>query len=124
MPPEQRPSTVLIIKDEADAWIERKAALEQGGFRVVEVKNQDDALLSLRDANSGVNLLITSPDFSVQQLQVAAQVVEQYGLPVIMLAGAAYPIGIQDKFAMLLEPVSNAELISTARALTSQRFSK
>ena len=40
--------------------------------------------------------------------------VEQYGLPVIMTAEAAYPIGIQNKFAILLEPVSNAELISTA----------
>jgi hypothetical protein len=50
-------------------------------------------------------------------LQLAAEVVEQHGLPVIMTAEAAYPIGIQNKFAILLEPVSNAELISTARTL-------
>jgi DNA-binding NtrC family response regulator len=117
MPSEQRMPTALIIQDQADAWIERKAALEKAGFRVIEVKNHKEASLSLRDAKLGIDLLITSPDFSEPQLQLAAEAVEQHGLPVIMTAEMAYPIGIHGKVATLIEPVSNAELISTARTL-------
>jgi CheY-like chemotaxis protein len=107
MPSEQRTPTVLIIQDQADTWRERKAALEKAGFRVVEVKNHDDAALSLRDSSMRIDLLVTSPDFSVPQLQLVAETVD----------GGAYPIGVQEKLAILLEPVANAELISAARTL-------
>jgi hypothetical protein len=53
--------------------------------------------------------------------QLAVEATELHrGLPVIMIASLANPIGIQDHFAILLEPVSDAELISTARVLLSQ----
>ena len=117
MPPEQHTPTALIIQDQADTWIERKAAFEKAGFRVVDVKDHNKASLALREASMEIDLLITSPDFSVPQLQLAAEAVEQYGLRVIMTAEAAYPISIHGKIAILLEPVGNPELISTARTL-------
>jgi CheY-like chemotaxis protein len=107
MPTEQLPATVLIIEDQAANWIARKAALEKAGFRVVATK-------SYNGASPGIDLLITSPDSVGLQLAVEAQ---KQGFPIIVLAAYAYPIGIHDKVAILLEPVSDGELVSTARTL-------
>ena len=89
-------------------------ALENAGFRVVEVENHNYASALLLDASLGIDLLITSPDFAGLRLAVEA---DRQRLPIIITAGAAYPVGIQNTVAILLEPVSTAELISTARAL-------
>src|SRR6266436_5703370 len=102
MPPAQRTPTARISQEQADTWIERKAAFEKAGFRVVDVKDHNEASLALREASLDIDLLITSPDFSVPQLQLAAEAVEQYGLPAIMTAEAAYPISIHGKIAILL----------------------
>jgi CheY-like chemotaxis protein len=111
---EQRPATVLIVHDQAEIRTGRKTALESAGFRVVEVENHTDAPPLLRDAGLGIDLLITRPDFPGLQLATEA---DRQGLPIIITAEAAYPIGIHNTVAILLEPVCNTELISTACAL-------
>lgn len=102
MPTQLIPPAVLLIRDQADLWIGRKAALEAEGFRVVE------------DTNSQIDLLITNADWEGLQLALEA---DQQVIPIIIVAGAAHPIGIHDRVAILLEPVSDEELVSTARTL-------
>jgi hypothetical protein len=121
MPLQQRLAIALIIQDQAGNWIGRKAALEQAGFQVMDAKNYSDASIYLRDTSTGIGLLVTSSDFSVPQLELAADAVEQHGVPVIMTVDAGYPIGIHGEVALLLEPVSDAELVSAARTLLADR---
>jgi DNA-binding NtrC family response regulator len=88
MPPEQRPATVLIIQDQADIRTEHKAALENAGFRVVEVESREDAPALLRDASLGIDLLITSADEAGLQLAIEA---DRQGLPIIITAWGLGP---------------------------------
>lgn len=118
---DQHASSILVASDEADNRKRWKAAFESAGFAVVQAENRIDALTLLRDAASGIDLLVTS----VMRDGAGALLASEAGglpraLPVIIVSGYAYPVGVQHGFANLLEPVSDAELIDTARALLSQ----
>ena len=117
---EGRRSYILIVDDQADNRKRWKAALESADFRVVEAENGIEALALLRDAASAIDLLVTTvSDFAGAQLAVEAVELRR-DLPVILVAWAANPVGVQNTVAILLEPVSDTERIATARALLSQ----
>ena len=114
-------SCTLIVDDQADNRKRWKAALESADFRVVEAENRIDALALLRDTTPGVDLLVTTlmRDFAGTQLAVEAVELRR-NFPVIIVACMANPVGTQNTVAVLLEPVSDAELIATAGTLLSQ----
>jgi hypothetical protein len=75
----------------------------------------------LRDRAPGIDLLVTTIMSDLAGAQLTIEAVElRRNLPVIIVAWAANPVGIQNTIAILLEPVSDAELIATARALLLQ----
>jgi CheY-like chemotaxis protein len=118
---EEHRSCILIVDDQADNRKRWKAALESADFRVVEAENRIDALALLRDTALGVDLLVTTVMSDFAGAQFAVEAVELHrDLPVIIVAWAANPVGIQNTVAVLLEPVSDTEIIATARALLSQ----
>lgn len=118
MIPAAIPSCILIFDVEPDNRKRWKAALEGAGFRVVEAANRVDAIILLRDAASGIDLLVTSVMNDCAGGQLASDAVElRPALRVILIAEAAYPVGIHDTIAILLEPVSDSELIGTVQAL-------
>jgi CheY-like chemotaxis protein len=118
---EEHRSCILIFYDQADNRKRWKAALESTDFGVVEVDNCAEALALLRDTALRIDLLVTAVMSDFAGLQLAAEAVELHrDLPVIIVAEAANPVGIQNTLAVLLEPVSATELIATARALLSQ----
>ena len=117
---EEHRSCILIVDDQADNRKRWKAALESADFRVVEAENRI-ALALLRDTALGVDLLVTTVMSDFAGAQFAVEAVELHrDLPVIIVAWAANPVGIQNTVAVLLEPVSDTEIIATARALLSQ----
>jgi|HubBroStandDraft_6_1064221.scaffolds.fasta_scaffold4428269_1 hypothetical protein len=98
-----------------------KSVLESADFRVVEAENRIDALALLRDSAQGIDLLVTTVMGEFAGAQLAVEAVElRRDLPVIIVAWAASPVGIQNTVAVLPEPVSDAELIATARTLLSR----
>jgi len=90
-------------------------------LRVLEAGSRVDALTYLGAAASGIDLLVTGVmrDGAGAQLAVEAFELRQ-ALVMIVVASHAYPVGTQDHLAILLEPVSDVELIGTARALLLQ----
>jgi CheY-like chemotaxis protein len=118
---EEHRCSILIVDDQADNRKRWKAALESADFWVVEAENRIDALALLRDRAPGIDLLVTTIMSDLAGAQLTIEAVElRRNLPVIIVAWAANPVGIQNTIAILLEPVSDAELIATARALLLQ----
>jgi CheY-like chemotaxis protein len=118
---EEHRSCVLIVDDKPDNRQRWKEAFESADFRVVEAENRIDALALLRDTAQGIDLLVTTVMSEFAGARLAVEAVElRRNLPVIIVAWAASPVGIQNTVAVLLEPASDAELIATARALLSQ----
>jgi CheY-like chemotaxis protein len=114
-------SYVLIVDDQADNRKRWKAALESADFRVVEAENRIEALALLRDTAPAIDLLVTTVMSEFAGAQLAVEAVElRRDLPVIIVAWAANPVGVQNTVAILLEPVSDTELTATVRALLSQ----
>ena len=112
-------SAILIVDDSPDRalWT---AAFESAGFRTLEAEESIQAIELLRSGPT-IDLLVTTllQDDSGARLVIDA-VQHRPDLPVIMIACAGHPVGIQQgRFALLLEPVSTAELLDTARALLS-----
>jgi DNA-binding NtrC family response regulator len=109
------------VDDQADNRKRWKAALETADFRVVEAEKRIDALALLRNTGPGIDLLVTTvmSDFAGAKLAVEAVELRR-DFPVIIVAWMANPVGIQNTIAVLLEPVSDTELIATARTLLSQ----
>jgi DNA-binding NtrC family response regulator len=121
MSEEHRPC-ILIVDDQADNRKRWKAAFKSADFRVVEAEYCIDALALLRDTTPGIDVLVTTVMSDFAGAQLAVEVVElRRDLPVIIVAWAANPVGIRNAIAVLLEPVSDTELIATARALLSHR---
>src|SRR5216684_3901537 len=117
---EEHRSCILIVDDQAANRNRWKAALESADFRVVEAENRIDALAPLRRTAPGIDLLVTTVmrDFAGAQLAVEAVELRR-DFPVIIVAYMANPVGIQNTIAVLLEPVSDTELIATAGTLLS-----
>jgi CheY-like chemotaxis protein len=113
---------ILIVDNQADNRKRWKAALESEDLRVVEAENSIDALTLIRDSAPRIDLLVTTVMSDLTGAHLAVEAVElRRDLPVIIVAWAANPVGIQNGFAVLLEPVSDVELIATARALLLKR---
>jgi DNA-binding response OmpR family regulator len=91
-----------------------KSTLEPHGLRVLEVMTSAAAREIIRRNGAGL-VICTVSESSVELLSWAKQNFPPF--PVIMTAGAAYPAGLQDGFAVLLEPVQSEELLSTVRLL-------
>lgn len=114
-------SCILIVDDQADNRRRWKAALESADFRVVEAENRIEALALLRDTAPGIDLLVTTVMRNFAGAQLAVEAVEiRQDFPVIIVACMANPAGIQNTIAVLLEPVSDTELIAAARTLLSR----
>jgi len=114
---------ILIVDNQADKRKRWKAALESADFRVVEAENSIDALSLIRDTAVGIDVLVTTVMSDLTGARLAVEALElRQDLPVIIVAWAASPLGIQNNtIAVLLEPISDAELVGTARALLSER---
>ena len=113
--------SILIVDDDSGNRKQWKAALESARFRVLEADNQVDALTYVGDAASGVDLLVIGVMRDGSGAQLAVEAFElRPTLPMIIVASTANPVGIQVHLAILLEPVSDAELIGAARALLSR----
>jgi two-component system phosphate regulon response regulator PhoB len=114
---------ILIVDNQADKRKRWKAALESADFRVVEAENSIDALALIRDTALGIDVLVTTVMSDLTGAHLAVEAVElRRDLPVIIVAWAGNPLGIQNNtIAVLLEPISDAELVATARALLSER---
>jgi len=118
---EEQRFCVLTVDDQPDNRKQWKAALASADFRVAEAESRIAALALLRDTASGIDLLVTAVMRDLSGAQLAADAVElRPNLPLIIVAGVANPVGIQNTIAVLLEPVSDTELIATARTLLSQ----
>ena len=112
-------SAILIVDDSPDHALWR-GALESAGFRTVEAAESIHAIELLRSGRT-IDLLVATllQDDSGARLIVDA-VQHRPDLPVIMIACAGHPVGIQEgRFALLLKPVSAAELLDTAGTLLS-----
>ena len=110
-------SAILIVDDSPDRalWT---GAFESAGFQAVEAGESGQAFELLRRGPT-IDLLVATllRDGSGAQLVVDA-VQHRPGLAVILIACAGHPVGIQEGcFALLLEPVSAAELLDTAHVL-------
>jgi DNA-binding NtrC family response regulator len=112
-------SAILIVDDSPDRalWT---AAFKSAGFPTVEAGESVQAIELLRSGPT-IDLLVTTllQDGSGAQLVVDA-VQHRPNLAVIIIACAGHPVGIQKGcFALLLQPVSAAELLNTAHTLLS-----
>ena len=99
-----------------------KTALEQEDWTVLMPADADAVLELIRSDPSRVDLLITNPgeDFEAGlQLIVSANECAPT-LPIVTTTSAGYPIGVQQGFALLLEPVSPDELMDAVRQLVPQ----
>ena len=110
-------SAILIVDDSPDRalWT---AAFESAGFQAVEAGESGQAIELLRRGPT-IDLLVATllRDGSGAQLVVDA-VQHRPDLAVILIACAGHPVGIQDgRIALLLKPVSAAELLDTAQVL-------
>jgi hypothetical protein len=75
----------------------------------------------MKDWNIGIRLLVASVRDD-EGARLIAEVGHMHShLPVIIAAWAAYPVGIHERTATLLEPVDDAELVAAATVLLSQR---
>lgn len=118
---EQQQSSILIVDDDFANRKQWKKAFESASFRVFEAGNRVDALRYVGDAASGIGLLVIGPMRDGAGAQLAVEAFQlRPTLPMIIVATAAYPVGIHDDLAILLEPISDAELVGTARTLLSQ----
>ena len=118
---EKRELSVLIVDNDSANRQQWKAALESATFRVLESCSRVEALKQLGEAATSIDLLLIGMmrDGEGAQLAVDASELRPI-LPMIIVAGAANPVGIQGHLAILLEPVSDAELIGAARTLLAQ----
>jgi DNA-binding response OmpR family regulator len=91
-----------------------KSTLESQGFRVLEALTSDDVREMIR-RNEAALVIFSVSENSVELLSWAKQNFPAF--PVIMTAGAAHPVGLQNGFAVLLEPVQSEELLSTVHLL-------
>src|SRR5215469_9155354 len=112
-------SGILIVDDSPDRalWT---AAFKSAGFPTVEAGESVQAIELLRNAPMIAVLVATLlQNGSGAQLVVDA-VQLRPDLAVIVIACAGHPVGIQKgRFALLLKPVSVAELLDTAHTLLS-----
>jgi DNA-binding NtrC family response regulator len=118
---EKRPAAVLIVDDDSGNRKQWKATFESASFRVLEASNRFDALTYLSDTGSEIDLLVTGVMRDGAGAQLAAEAFElRPTLPMIIVASAASQVGMHDHLAILLEPVSDTELVGTARALLAR----
>src|SRR5262245_372828 len=112
--------SVLIVDGDSgnrDRW---RAAFEEALFRVCTTNNRAAALTRLGDA-AGIDLLVVGAIGAVTSRKFSLEAFELRGsLRMIIIASMANPVGIHEQLAILLEPVSDADLIGTARTLLSQ----
>jgi CheY-like chemotaxis protein len=119
---EKDQGSILLVDDTPENRHKWKAALERARFRVAEASSRSEALSYLRDADSAIDLLLTGLIRDAEGAQLAVEALElRASLPFVLAADAANPVGIQDQFALLLNPVSDAELVSAARTLLSDK---
>jgi CheY-like chemotaxis protein len=118
-------ATILVVDDNSGNRDQWRATLEAASYRVIEAGSQGEALTLLRDANSGIDLLVTGLMRNGEGAQLAVEALDvRPSLPIILAADAAHPVGIQDQFALLLTPVSDSELVGAARTLLSRHVRK
>jgi CheY-like chemotaxis protein len=112
---------ILIVDDDSGNRKQWKAAIESTTFLVLQACSRDEALTYLGDFASRIDLLVTGVMRDGEGTQLAVEAFKLLpDLRIILVASAANPVGIQDHMAILLDPVSDAEMIGTARTLLSQ----
>jgi DNA-binding response OmpR family regulator len=116
---EGRQTSILIVDDDSENCNRWRAALENAGFRILAADSRLAALAHLGDTASEIELLIIGGLRDGAQLALEAFELRR-DLPMIIIASFANPVGIRSELAILLEPVSDAELVGTVRALLSR----
>ena len=118
---EKHHALILIVDADSGNRKQWKAAFESAQFRVLEADDRVDAMTYVGDNASGLDLLVAGVMRDGAGTQLAVEAFElRPTLPMIIVASAANPVGVRDHLAILLEPVSDAELIGTTRVLLSQ----
>ena len=96
------------------------SGVRSAGFRTVEAGESVQAIELLRNGPT-IDLLVATLLHDGSGAQLVVDAVQHHpDLAVIIIACAGHPVGIQKgRFALLLEPVSTAELLDTAHTLLS-----
>jgi CheY-like chemotaxis protein len=119
-----QPSTaaILFVDDQAARRAQFKTVLEDENHIVLEAQDAIAALDLLQRKSNEIDMMVVArvtPHSSGLELVLTARQMAP-AMPFILIADAAFPVGVQTGFAVLLDPVSPKELVETVRQLQSQ----
>jgi two-component system, cell cycle sensor histidine kinase and response regulator CckA len=116
--------TVLVVDDEPLVRRATRAMLEQGGYRVLECSDGEEALRTVRRERRSIDLVIldrSMPGLSGEEVFERLQVVARE-LPVMLLTGQLGEEATVDRAdAVLRKPVEFRTLLSTVRSILDLR---
>jgi len=94
-----------------------RLTLELHGFEVIEAVTTEAARERIQRHEAALLVIGEGANFE-EGVELSVWAKQTFpAFPLIMVAGAAYPVGVQDGYAILLHPVTSEELLSAVHKL-------